>query len=54
MPTYDYHCRRCGETFSVRERIADYKPGEATCPKCKSQDVERVISGFYARVPRKS
>lgn len=54
MPTYEYHCRHCGETFSVRERIVDHEPAQAVCPACKSQEVERVISGFYARLPRKS
>lgn len=54
MPTYEYHCRTCGDAFSVRERIADHDPDRVICPKCQSKDVERVISGFYARVARKS
>lgn len=54
MPTYDYHCRSCGRDFSTREKIADHDPGAATCPNCKSRDVERVMAGFYARTPRKS
>ena len=54
MPTYEYHCRACGESFSLRERITEYDPGHASCPKCNSKDVERVMSGFYARTARKS
>lgn len=55
MPTYEYRCRSCHESFSVRERIADHSgSGTTVCPKCRSSDVERVISSFYPRTPRKS
>lgn len=54
MPTYEYHCRSCHESFSVREHISRYGEGTVTCPHCKSRDVERVMSDFYAKTPRKS
>jgi putative FmdB family regulatory protein len=56
MPTYEFRCRSCQENFSVREKISDYDAshGEATCPKCGSHDVERLLSDFYARTARKS
>jgi putative FmdB family regulatory protein len=54
MPTYEYHCRACHETFSLRERISEYASGAVTCPKCHSRDVERLMSDFYAKTPRKS
>ncbi|MGH7718378.1 MAG: FmdB family zinc ribbon protein [Gemmatimonadaceae bacterium] len=54
MPTYEYRCRSCHETFSQQEKISDYDPATATCPKCKSREVERLLSGFYAKTPRKS
>ncbi len=40
MPLYDYSCRKCSEVFEalVRGKTAP------TCPKCKSEDLERLLS----------
>jgi len=54
MPTYEYQCRSCHETFSVREHISQHGAGQVQCPKCRSRDVERRMSEFYAKTPRKS
>ncbi|MFN2398391.1 MAG: zinc ribbon domain-containing protein [Gemmatimonadaceae bacterium] len=54
MPTYDYRCRACGQTFSSHESMESHDAGAALCPSCKSRDVERVMSSFYAKTPRKS
>jgi putative FmdB family regulatory protein len=53
MPTYDYQCRACGETFSRRESIAEHGAAPL-CPRCQSRDVEQKMSGFYAKTARKS
>jgi len=54
MPTYEFRCTKCGESFSIRAHISDFARAKVSCPKCKSTSVERVLSGFYARTPRKS
>jgi hypothetical protein len=69
MPTYDYRCRACRAEFSLKERIADHamhgtasgvgsdRPAAASgpsCPRCRSDEVERVIGAAYPRTPRKS
>ncbi len=54
MATYEYRCRACGESFTQREKISEHDPSTAVCPRCQSRDVERLMSGFYARTPRKS
>jgi putative FmdB family regulatory protein len=54
MPTYEYHCRACGAQFTVRAHISDYGQMAVSCPECRSREVERVMSDFYARTPRKS
>ena len=43
MPLYDYACKSCGEQFEVLVR-----PGSGTpaCPACRSEDLERLLSGF--------
>ena len=54
MPSYDYRCRKCGQQFTTREKMSEHDAGAAMCPQCKSQEVERVMSSFYAKTPRKS
>ena len=54
MPSYDYRCRKCGQQFTTREKISEHSAAAATCPQCKSEEVERVMSSFYAKTPRKS
>ena len=54
MPTYEIRCNTCDASFTIKEHIADFGRSTVVCPKCKGTDVERVLSGFYARTPRKS
>ena len=54
MPTYEYHCRSCGEDFSRREKISEHGQHDESCPKCDSREVERVLSAAYPRTARKS
>ncbi len=42
MPTYDYECTKCGNTFELFHKIDDSP--KKTCPKCKAK-VRRLISG---------
>ena len=42
MPTYEYRCNACGNTFEVFKSIKDETVPE--CPKCGSNDVTRLIS----------
>ena len=43
MPTYEYKCNSCKETFEDFHKITE--DPEMTCPKCKSDDVRKIISG---------
>jgi putative FmdB family regulatory protein len=54
MPTYEYRCENCGETFEQRESIAEHEAGKPKCPKCASEKVGRAFSAFYARTSKKS
>ena len=54
MPTYEYYCRICQKSFTQREKIAEHDATAVECPACHARNVELVISGFYARTPRKS
>lgn len=54
MPTYEYQCRSCHASFTVREPISKHGSASVTCPKCRSREVERRLSEFYAKTARKS
>jgi len=54
MPTYDYRCEGCGHSFSRIETMTEHVEKPSTCPKCQSDQVERVFSEFFAKTIRKS
>jgi putative FmdB family regulatory protein len=54
MPTYEYRCESCGHSFSRIETMTEHGAKLATCPKCQSDQVERVFSEFFAKTVRKS
>ena len=46
MPTYEYRCRACGETFELRRSMAE-SDAAATCPS-GHEDTTRLLSVFAA------
>ena len=54
MPTYVFRCDQCGEEFSRIMSFKEYEEGKVACPKCKSTQVDRTFSPFYAKTGRKS
>lgn len=42
---YEYHCQECGKTFEKLRRMSDADK-DLECPDCKSEKVERQLSGF--------
>ncbi len=47
MPLYEYLCKSCGYTFEVLQ-LKKESEKEVKCPKCKSKDTQKLISGFTA------
>ena len=45
MPIYEYCCRQCGEKFEEFRRISEADQ-KARCPKCRSEETERMLSSF--------
>jgi putative FmdB family regulatory protein len=47
MPIYEYKCLNCGKPF---EKLFLKKEEETKvkCPYCGSQNIKKIISGFYA------
>lgn len=54
MPTYEYHCRKCGEIFDRFERMKEHEDAHPRCPKCNSRAVEQVFTAFTAKTAKKS
>lgn len=54
MPVYEFQCKKCSEVFEVKCRVEEYSKLKPTCPKCKSEEVERKISTFYAQTESKT
>jgi putative FmdB family regulatory protein len=42
VPTYDYECKGCNESFQTDQKITDDPLRE--CPKCGGGKVSRLIS----------
>jgi putative FmdB family regulatory protein len=54
MPTYEYRCNHCGQTFERSEHIAEHEKSHPRCPKCQSHDVQTQLSDFYAKTSKKA
>jgi putative FmdB family regulatory protein len=54
MPVYQYHCRSCGHDFQHTEPLRDHGHTRTACPKCKSTQVNQVLTPFFAKTARKA
>ncbi|GMV04917.1 MAG: hypothetical protein AMXMBFR53_11970 [Gemmatimonadota bacterium] len=54
MPIYDYACRACGHEFQVVELMSEHEKAPHACPKCKSKDVARVLTGAFVKTGKKT
>lgn len=54
MPTYEFKCTKCGTTFEVALPVAERDTRKVSCPSCQATEVERTVTGFYAKTSRKA
>lgn len=54
MPTYEYRCRDCKKVFDRIEPLAEHGDRTPPCPKCKSKNVEQVLTPFFAKTSHKA
>jgi putative FmdB family regulatory protein len=59
MPTYEFLCHSCGETFEVISSIAEHErvkrePGTVKCTACGSTEVTAQISEVLVQTSKKS
>lgn len=43
MPIYEFKCLKCNEYFEILVTRSDDE-AEMACPKCRSEDFERILS----------
>ncbi|RMF87270.1 MAG: zinc ribbon domain-containing protein [Nitrospinota bacterium] len=48
MPIFEYQCQQCQHRFEVLQRVRQETPSPPTCPRCGSQEVQRLISRFHS------
>jgi len=53
MPTYEYRCRDCENVFDRIEPLSEHGAKAPRCPKCKSRNVEQVLTSFFAKTSHK-
>jgi putative FmdB family regulatory protein len=57
MPTYEFHCDKCGKNFEAVWSLSEYdKQIKAAhkCPKCRSTKVVKTISAVQVKTSKKS
>ncbi|UFS71929.1 hypothetical protein LPW11_06985 [Geomonas sp. RF6] len=54
MPTYEYRCETCSQTFVVQMSMSDHEKAEIICPSCQKATSIPQYSAFYARTSKKS
>lgn len=54
MPLYEYQCRECRKTFSVRMKINEHGKKRPKCPHCGSRKLDQQYSSFFAKTGKKS
>ena len=54
MPTYEFICKECNESFALMMKISDYEKKRYRCPNCKSKKVVQQITAFQTITSKKS
>ena len=54
MPTYVFFCTACKKQFEKAMSVAQRSKTKLSCPHCKSDKVQQLITSFYARTSRKA
>jgi putative FmdB family regulatory protein len=54
VPMYEYKCLDCGKESVLTLTLKDHESGLVSCPSCKSQRMEQLISSVTAKTSRKS
>jgi putative FmdB family regulatory protein len=54
MPTYEYRCQSCSESFSMKMTMAQHDRQPVVCPSCKGSSIAPHYATFFAKTSKKS
>ena len=54
MPIYEFKCNNCDHQFDILESVKEHDQHKEKCPKCKSDDIERVLGDISVQTSKKS
>jgi putative FmdB family regulatory protein len=54
MPTYEFECSKCDNSFALTMSMAEYDKRRFQCPTCKSRKVKQRITHFQTKTSKKS
>ena len=54
MPYYEYICKKCQKHFAEVLTVKEHDTKKLHCPKCKSNQLQKVIEPFFARTSSKT
>jgi putative FmdB family regulatory protein len=54
MPLYEYVCSNCRKLFSEVLTVKEHETKKIHCPKCQSEQVEKVIEAVTVVTSKKS
>jgi len=55
MPAYEYVCKDCHDDFTVFLSLKEYEDRpKVKCPRCGSDNVQKKLTGFFAKTSKKS
>ena len=54
MPEYEYICKECHREFSEVLTFKEHDKKKIRCPKCQSENVEKVIEPVTVLTSKKS
>ncbi|MDP2304072.1 MAG: zinc ribbon domain-containing protein [Ignavibacteria bacterium] len=50
MPIFEYRCLDCNSKFEILHKTTQNSE-DATCPKCNTKNIKKLISSFSAKIP---
>lgn len=55
MPYYEFECKQCGKTFTVRQTISEHdRHRSVQCPSCAATEARELISVVNPKTSKKS
>ena len=55
MPSYDYECSECRETFTRQESFEEHdRRRNVKCPECGSRKTRQLVSAAHVQTSKKS